>query len=606
MTWPFENDTHKTERKLAAKSLSANKQRNFLAGIIMLIASLLLSFSTILLCNATIDTQIISRVDNTQEIISVIFGIAIVLLLTAGIAIKNIMYISVLQRTREFAQLRTVGATYRQIKAVIHNERKQLSRKYILGGLLLGFLFNCALPLRLYLLPSVACTLFSGAFVWFIVFWSFRTPANMAASLSPMAALRTAEIKSPKIFKKISRISPNSLAKKYFFSNRKKAFYTLLSLVLSGVLVFVVFSVVSAIDIKELARQPYYENSSIYLKLNSTSAENSTLELMKDSPFTEKLKAQIESIPGVTEVYPSKKLDCEIVVPGQSEGRYELSLNSIVGTSSLEAQLVEGDMPYSQNTISTIPIVINRASPYYERTGLSLNLGEHFSVSVNTGMSVKEVDFSVCGFVENKDTGSVFYTTPEYLNFLAEINCDLAWYICTEDRQTKQAVEEIETLVATDNRINTFIYADDLSEYQAYFHNAEIIVTAVMVLICFFAFVNLLNTCITNTVIRRHDYALLEAAGMTKVQIHQTQNAENRIYFLGSLIGSCVIGIPLGFLLCNKIAEIPGLSYISYQFPWLFLLLYFALILVVHVVVTAYQRHILVKQSVVERIKTIE
>ena len=151
MTWPFENDTHKVEKKLATQSLSANKQRNFLAGIIMFIASLLLAFSTILLCNATIDTQIISRVDNTQEILSVILGIAIVLLLTAGIAIKNIMYISILQRTREFAQLRTVGATYRQIKAVIHNERKQLSWKYILGGLLLGFLFNCVLPLKLYL-----------------------------------------------------------------------------------------------------------------------------------------------------------------------------------------------------------------------------------------------------------------------------------------------------------------------------------------------------------------------------------------------------------------------------------------------------------------------
>ena len=257
MTWPFENDTHKVEKKLATQSLSANKQRNFLAGIIMFIASLLLAFSTILLCNATIDTQIISRVDNTQEILSVILGIAIVLLLTAGIAIKNIMYISILQRTREFAQLRTVGATYRQIKAVIHNERKQLSWKYILGGLLLGFLFNCVLPLKLYLVPSVACTLLSGAFVWFIVFWSFRTPAKLAASLSPMAALRTEEIKSAKIFKKSSRINPNGLAKKYFFSNRKKAFYTLLSLVLSGVLVFVVFSVVSAIDIKELVRQPY-------------------------------------------------------------------------------------------------------------------------------------------------------------------------------------------------------------------------------------------------------------------------------------------------------------------------------------------------------------
>lgn len=124
MILPFENDTHRVERKIAYHSLAANKQRNFLSGIIIFAAALLLSFATILLCNATIDTQIISRVNNVQEMVGVILGIAVVLLFTAGIAIKNIMYISVLQRTREFAQLRTIGATYRQIKAIIHNERK--------------------------------------------------------------------------------------------------------------------------------------------------------------------------------------------------------------------------------------------------------------------------------------------------------------------------------------------------------------------------------------------------------------------------------------------------------------------------------------------------
>ena len=72
---------------------------------------------------------------------------------------------------------------------------------------------------------------------------------------------------------------------------------------------------------------------------------------------------------------------------------------------------------------------------------------------------------------------------------------------------------------------------ESLSEYQAYFYNAQIFVTAVMVLICLLAFVNLLNTCIPNTVIRRHDYALLEAAGMTKEQIYQTQNAETGFTF---------------------------------------------------------------------------
>lgn len=106
----------------------------------MFIASLLLAFSTILLCNATIDTQIISRVDNTQEILSVIFGDCYCsALLTAGIAIKNIMYISILQRTRN---LHSWGLWERPTdgQAVIHNERKQLSWVYF-RRFAIGFFF---------------------------------------------------------------------------------------------------------------------------------------------------------------------------------------------------------------------------------------------------------------------------------------------------------------------------------------------------------------------------------------------------------------------------------------------------------------------------------
>lgn len=603
MIWPFEKDTKKTEKKLAARNLAANKQRNFLTGIIIFISSLLLSFSTTLLCNATIDTQIISRVDNTLEMIVVILSISIILLFTAGIAIKNIMYISVLQRTREFAQLKTIGATYRQIKTVLHHERKNLSRKYIVCGLLLGLICNFILPLKFYFAPSIICAVFSGAFIWFIVFLSFRTPAKLAASLPPIAALKSEDGNISKISKRSIHITTRNLATKYFCSNSKKSAYTLLSLVLSGGLMFIVFSVISAINIEKLVRQSYYENSSIYLMLNSTADENSTYALMKNTPFTGDLKTQIENISGVTEIHASKKIDCEITV---ENSKYEISLNSIVGTSSFETLLVEGNMPYPQNTITSIPIVINRISPYYKRMGLHLELGDHLSMSVDTGRSIQKTDFSVCGFIENKDRGSVFYTSPEYLDFLSEINCDLIWYICTDSEQTNTAVKEIKVLVNSDDRLIVSVFSDDLSETQTYFQNAKIVVIAITILTSLFAFINLLNTCITNTVTRSRDYALLEAGGMTKKQIRQMQGAENQIYFASSLAGIFLVGLPLGFFLCGKIAEIPGLSYVSYRFPWPFLALYFVFLFLVLIMVTEYQRRILMKRSVVERIRANE
>ena len=111
MNLPFDNDTSTVVKKLVQAESGANKQRNLLTGIIIFFASLLLTFSSILLVNATLATQIISHVDNAKETITVIFAIAVVLLVTSGLAIKNIMYISVLQRIQEFAQLRTLGAT---------------------------------------------------------------------------------------------------------------------------------------------------------------------------------------------------------------------------------------------------------------------------------------------------------------------------------------------------------------------------------------------------------------------------------------------------------------------------------------------------------------
>ena len=49
---------------------------------------------------------------------------------------------------------------------------------------------------------------------------------------------------------------------------------------------FLVFSVLNAIDVERLAVQPYDEGSDLYIRLNSTADEDSTYNLMNDSPFT--------------------------------------------------------------------------------------------------------------------------------------------------------------------------------------------------------------------------------------------------------------------------------------------------------------------------------
>ena len=62
MNYPFENDTERIEKRIAEKSVFSEKNRTFLIRVIILIAAFLLSFSGILLCNATLSMQQIAQI----------------------------------------------------------------------------------------------------------------------------------------------------------------------------------------------------------------------------------------------------------------------------------------------------------------------------------------------------------------------------------------------------------------------------------------------------------------------------------------------------------------------------------------------------------------
>ena len=544
MNYPFENDTERIEKRIAEKSVFSEKNRTFLIRVIILIAAFLLSFSGILLCNATLSTQQIAHVNNTTEAVGTVLGIVIVLLCTAGLAVKNILYVSVLQRVHEFAQLRAIGATYQQIKSVVKKERDKIAKPCIVLGTVIGFLVNIVLPLHFYWIPSIVCAVISGIFIWIITALAFQAPAKMAASTSPIEAQHT---QATNYFRSVGakrKLTPIRIGWMYCRANRKKAAYTFLSLIMSGILMFGVFSILNAINPERLASQPYQGNSDVFVLLNSTADEESTYDLMKSTPFTEEKKQKLYNISGVKDVYELYMLDGILT---NSEGeKFELSIENAVNPETFKNEIVEGMQPSHELQNGAIPVAINRQSPYYQKLNMQLQVGDYLPYIIDTGYGQKEVELVVSGFVENSDTGLVIYTSGENMKSLSEMNCTLAWYICLDDNGKDVATEIIKEIFIDDDRVDVSVLADDVMALEDYFHNAKVIITVLVVLISLFSFINMLNTSITNAIARRHDYALLEATGMTKLQLRKVQQSESFIYLVGSFIGSCILGIPIG------------------------------------------------------------
>lgn len=611
MALPFENNTDRAVKKLARASLRSEGRRNLLAGLIVFGAAFLLSFAAILAVNAALALEVSEGVTSDRELVTVLFGVALVVLLAAGLAIRNIMYLSVLGRTREFAQLRTLGATNRQIRCIVSAERRRMTRSWLATGVLAGFFGNVLLPLEFFWVQSASMAVAAAIFIWFVIYLSFRAPAKQAARVSPMDGLRQTEtfgsgkirrngrLASRSIAHHSAHLSPGAIGRRWLSSDKKKTALTLASLIFSGALLFVLFTVMAAINIDTLARQPYYEDSSLYIKINSTADEDSTYRIMRAAPFSDALREELLAIPGVERIVPLAMLDITLPDVG-----FEGAIQSVM-PRTLAPRLVEGVLAGKATEEDILPVTINRASPYYQETGLDLSLGDQVTATIDTGAGERAVQFEVAGILENKDDGVVFYTDTENLQSLAAMDCTLAWYIVATPGSAVDVTQAVQRLVTADERVYVGNLADDIASYEAYFATARLAVSVLAVLILVFAFLNLLNTCIVNSVIRQREFALLAAVGMTRQQLVQAQRVENAVYFGASFFGSWLIGGALGWAICHWLSDIPGLGYIHYQFPIAFLLCYALFVAVSAFAVQRWQTHRLAEKSIVEQLREI-
>ena len=112
MTWPFENDTSAITKKLAQRSFKANKLRNIVAVIAIVLTSMLFTSVTTLCVGAiqSIQTTILQirgtspstgTSVNWIAIIAALFFIMI-FVITGYLLIRNIFEISVVQEIKKY------------------------------------------------------------------------------------------------------------------------------------------------------------------------------------------------------------------------------------------------------------------------------------------------------------------------------------------------------------------------------------------------------------------------------------------------------------------------------------------------------------------------
>lgn len=271
-------------------------------------------------------------------------GVIALVLIGGYIVIQSIFRISINDKIQSYGQLRTIGATPKQIKRIVKNEGRKLGSIGILIGTVLGvcggfLLFSKGFNAVSYV-ATVILTLISS---WIMVSVSIRKPVKIAAGISPIEAVRfTPAQKDIRSRKKNIKLNPVSIGIANFRRDRKKTVAIVASLSLGGIILLVVSSIVLLRSPEALARQ-FFPDGDYKIYLDSEMTEEKVMAA--GNPLNEELKQKILSIDGVTDIIPSRQ---------SLHATYKTEIHQAGGMcdmltdqnyAAVEAALTEGTMP---------------------------------------------------------------------------------------------------------------------------------------------------------------------------------------------------------------------------------------------------------------------
>ena len=533
-------------------------------------------------------------------------GVTAIALIGGYIVIQSIFRISVNDKIQSYGQLRTIGATPKQIKRIVKREGRKLGIIGILIGTVLGvcggfLLFSKGFNAVSYV-ATVILTLISS---WIMVSVSIHRPVKIAAGISPIEAVRFTSVQNNiRSRKKNIKLNPVSMGIANFKRDRKKTISIIASLSLGGIILLVVSSLVLLRSPEALARQVFPDGDyKIYLRSELTEQE----VMAAGNPLNEELKQEILSIDGITDVIAKRQSLHVNYRANGIEGGGMCDILTEQNYSVVEAALIDGTMPPDARSI-----IID------SHTSNNNNIGAGETVELISGKSTLPVTIS--GVFDNKSIptnghGALHIDGP--LEFAPEAlfhelhpeitSFDYSWSIVSDPKKAEHVESELKNIVASHSNIaldeiNTAIEFEKMSNSLA-FGSMEVLSWMVFL----FGVINLINTTLSNQIARKRENSILRSVGLTQKQLCKMNICEGLCYALFAALATLIVGLPASIFACRKmsIGAFAG-NVVPYQFPvlemGLFALVLFGMELILSVWTIRRQK----KQSLIEQMRAME
>ena len=328
------------------------------------------------------------------------------ILFVSILVVYSIFYISVLENVQKFGQLRTIGASEKQIKTIVRREGTILFFRGTPIGLLISWgISYWIIPEGWNWKSTIILSLIIAITEFITIIISVKKPANIASSISPVEASRFSvyDEKRLKEIKKLHRkLSPLSMAKISIKRNKKKSFLTLVSLGIGGSLFLMSTTLIVSTSLEEYSRQGLYEQGEYIISFDYNTVqtiENGLTGAQLKNPMNEELIKRIESIPGVNRVDKLNKTSVKFDYKDVANRKDSLSAFTREDIDTINKTLAEGNFNYD-DMIKNDEILVADNQVAKEIYGWKFDIGDKVSLRYFDGNKEVQRSFKVIGVME--------------------------------------------------------------------------------------------------------------------------------------------------------------------------------------------------------------
>lgn len=560
----------------------------------------------------------------------IIFAIMVIVVFAGIITIYSIYYVSMSQRIQEFGKLKALGASKRQMKQIVLGEGMFVAIGAVPLGLIAGTVItkaalmllceewseleNGIAPLTREIIREQKIDFYHGwiyvlaAGIAFItVYVSLLRTMKIASRVSIIEAMRYVGEAGTNVSKRKSckNISIAKLAKINILRNKKKSAVTIVSLSMTGIFIMVVASVLSCTGPEIMTNEDFNGQYMIEPTIENNNKEHPELawnELQKNNPLSEDLKAEIEKLDGVNrvDVFSTVEISGEMFL-GEGFGEDICGLPEEYA-KELENGIIEGSATY-EDLKSGEKVIIDRSLLYWYP---ELKVGDKLSVMVHDGEMTYNKELEIIavgdyrGGVLNYD---YMIMAKEAADHLVSHNNNRYFCVMADKDFDETLYQELENLCDSTGRLDLVsrksVFELNVAAMQL-INGGCYIFLGILSAICI---MNLVNTMINSVHVRKRELGMIQAIGMSDVQLQKMLLIEGLFYIVGTLVVTIGVGSVLGYAAFLWAKEEHILRIREYAYPWETALIVVAVLVVVQLFLAAMISRSVKKESMIDRIR---